>query len=187
MLEFEGKIYARVSDIIRPFVNFGGIPEEVLNRKAALGTRVHEAIENEIKGDMPVVGLQEEGYFKSFDKWRAIVEPRFIETEKRYYCGEKMLSGCIDAIAKLEGEEKGVLIDFKTSAQESPVTWPMQAHLYKYLVNRAGIEVADRFLFLKLGKYGEMPTVYQYKFDNNLFNKCMQAIESYWESQKGCC
>lgn len=180
MLEYKGKKYARVSEILSPFTDFSGIAEEVLNRKAALGSRIHEAINQEIEGYMPIVDLNELGYFKSFNKWRKAIQPTFLETEKRYYCDKKMISGCLDALITIEGEKEAVLVDFKTSAQESPIVWPMQAHLYHYLLTEAGKILAPRFLFIKLDRYGDLPRVFQYKFDPNLRVKCLQAVDDFW-------
>jgi len=184
MWEFNGRDYARVSDVIRPFVDFGTIPKEVLERKAILGTHIHEAIDQEIKGNFPVVAAQEKGYMQSFYKWRDRILPIFLESEVRYYCDKIMVTGCIDALVKLEGEEKGILVDFKTSAQESPIVWPMQGHFYHYLLKQAGKNPAGRMLFIKLDRYGAMPKVYQYKFDGNLMNRCFQAAEDFWEKNK---
>lgn len=181
MLEHNGKFYARVSDILKPFVDFGHIPQEVLQRKAALGTAVHQAIHQEIQGEFPVVSFKQQGYIQSFDKWRNALAPEFIESEMRYYCDQKMVTGCIDALIKLKGEEKAVLVDFKTSVQESPITWPMQAHLYHYLLKASGKDVASRFLFIKLDQFGGVPKVFQYKFDNSIETRCLQAIDRFWE------
>lgn len=183
MIEHNGKYYARVSDILKPFVDFSGISQEILNNKAALGTSVHDAINKEIEGHMVVLEGKAGRYFHSFEKWRAIINPVFVETEVRYYCDEKMVTGCIDALAHLEGEKKAVLIDFKTSAQESP-TWIMQAHLYYYLLIAAGKDVSDRFLFIKLDRDGALPKVFQYKFDCSIAKKCMKAIDDFWEKRK---
>jgi len=181
MLEFNGKLYARVSEVISPFVSFDGISKEVLERKASLGTRVHNAIQDEIEGNFPVVGFQEKGYVQSFEQWKNSLLPTFIKTEVRCYCDEKMLTGCIDALVKLEGEEKAIIVDWKTSVNESPLTWPMQAHLYFYLLKQSGMEVAPRFLFVKLDRHGGLPKVFQYKLDSSILQSCLQAVDDFWE------
>lgn len=183
MMEHNGKVYARVSDILKPFVDFGDIDPLVLERKAALGTRVHDLIEDEIKGELPVVGLQEQGYFKSFELWNASLRPTFVMTEQRMYCDQKMITGRIDALVKLEGENEAILIDWKTSVAESPITWPMQAHLYYYLLEASGYTVGKRFLFVKLDRYGGLPKVFQYKFDSKVLSRCLQAIDQFWLTQ----
>jgi hypothetical protein len=179
MLEHEGKLYARVSDILKPFVNFAGISQEVLSKKASLGTLVHKLINEEIEGLLPVASGKELGYVQSFYQWRNAVNPVFIESEVRYYCDQKMITGCIDALIQLQPEEPAVLVDFKTSVQESP-TWILQAHLYHYLLTTNGKNPAKRMLFLKLDKEGALPKVFEYKLDVNVLNRCMQAIQDYW-------
>jgi hypothetical protein len=185
MLEFNGKMYARVSDVLGPFVDFSAIPPEVLQRKAALGTRVHDAINQDIQGNLPVIGLQDQGYFQSFERWRTALKPVFLITEKRMYCDHKMLTGCIDALIKLEGHDQHILVDWKTSVSESPTTWPMQAMLYWYLLDRTGIVVSKNVLFVKLDRDGGFPKVYQYKLDSNFLTTCLQAVDEYWEKNKG--
>ena len=182
MLEHNGKNYARVSEILAPFTDFGAIPQDVLERKAEIGTRVHEIIDDDIKGDFPIVTPDTFGYFQSYQKWRALISPVFIESEVRYYDDTKMLTGRIDGLIKLEGEERGILIDFKTSVAESP-TWIMQGHLYHHLLFSAGKPVADRFLFIKLAKCGGVPSVFNYKFDPNRYRQCLQAIDDFWASR----
>lgn len=181
MIVHNGKEYARVSDILKQFNDFSGINEEVLRVKAALGTNVHDAIDDDIQGNYPAVLPNGIGYFESFQKWRSHVCPTFIESEVRYYDDKRMITGRIDALVKLQGENEAVLTDFKTSAQESPITWPMQAHLYYHLLTMAGKKVAPRFLFLKLDKYGNLPKVFEYKLCQNILNKCYNAIDEFWE------
>jgi len=184
MLEFNGKMYARVSEVLGQFLDFSAIPPEVLKSKAALGTRIHNAIQQDIQGDFPVVSLQEHGYFQSFERWRSALKPVFLITEKRMYCHQKMLTGCIDALIKLEGHDQHILVDWKTSVSESPTTWPMQAMLYWYLLEQTGIIVSQNALFVKLDRNGGFPKVYQYKLDSKFLKNCLQEVDAYWEKNK---
>ena len=193
MFEHNGKSYARVtSDIIgsmrdsggKFLVDFSHIDKEILDRKTAIGTNVHNAIHDDIQGNFPLLIGDEQGYFKSFDKWRRALNPTFIETERRYYCDEKMITGCIDGLIKLHGEEKAVLVDFKTSAQESPITWPLQGHLYHYLVNLTRDDLSPRILFIKLDRNGFLPKVFEYKVYSRTMDQCMQAIATFWKDKK---
>ena len=180
MFAHNGKLYARVSDILKPFTDFSGIAQEILDNKAILGTHVHDAIHQQIEGKFLTMTVQEQGYMDSFNKWRSALMPTFVESEVRYYCDEKMLTGAIDALVEFQGEKEAVLVDFKTSAQESPKVWPMQAHLYHYLIASSGKSIGKRFLFLKLDKHGNLPQVFEYKFDANLMNRCLQAVDEFW-------
>lgn len=180
MIEYNGKNYARVSEILEPFSNFSSISQEVLSNKQIIGSKIHDAIHDDIQGDFPIVPANGVGYFQSYEKWRTRLAPIFLESEVRYYDDDRMITGCIDALIKLEGKEEAILIDFKTSAQESPITWPMQAHLYHYLLGGASKVIAPRFLFVKLDKLGALPRVFEYKFDRNILSKCMTAIDTFW-------
>lgn len=53
MIDFEGKKYARVSDILSPLKDFSQIDPDVLDKKIKLGTSVHDAIADDIAGDFP--------------------------------------------------------------------------------------------------------------------------------------
>jgi ATP-dependent exoDNAse (exonuclease V) beta subunit len=183
MMEHNGKMYARVSDIIKPFVDFSGIDEGVLNRKAALGTRVHEAIQQEIEGEMESLPPSESGYLDSWKKWRSALCPEFVQSEKRYFDDRRMITGCIDALIKFPSDDRIMIVDWKTSASESPVTWTMQAHLYFYLACGEH-PLQKRFLFVKLDRYGNLPQVFQYIYDQNLMARCMTAIEEFWQNHK---
>ncbi len=183
MIEHNGKMYARVSDIIKPFVDFSGIDEGVLNRKAELGTRVHEAIQQEIAGEMESLPQSETGYLESWKRWCAVLDPQFVQSEKRYFDDQRMITGCIDALARFPSEEKLVLVDWKTSANESPVTWPMQAHLYFYLACGEHA-LQKRFLFVKLDRNSNLPQVFHYKYDQNIMARCMGAIDNFWANAK---
>lgn len=179
MLEVNGKNYIRVSDVARIQGQFDHIPKDVLERKAALGTAVHKSISEEIQGNFPIVKGQECGYFNSFKRWEEMICPEFTCSEVRYCCDKKCLTGCIDALVKLEGEKEAILVDFKTSAQESPITWPMQAHLYYYLLRKNSKKVSKKFMFLKLDRYGHLPKIFIYKFDIKLMKKCLQMVDEY--------
>lgn len=186
MIEHNGKQYARVSEILKPFTDFSHIDPKVVDNKARIGTNVHTAIAEEIAGDFPAVGDDERGYFLSYLTWVARLSPVFLESETRYYDDDKMITGQIDALITFKDREGlPILVDFKTSANESPKTWPMQAHLYEWLLTSSGKFVAPQYLFVKLAKNGGMPSVYHYKYDKNIFNLCMQAVSSFWsENQK---
>lgn len=184
MIIHNGKQYARVSDILKPFCDFSNIDEAVLNNKARIGTDVHKAINDDICEEFPIIFPESHGYLSSYYQWKERLLPSFSLAETRLYCDEKMISGQIDTLVQFKGENGLVLVDFKTSAQESPIVWPMQAHLYHYLLIKNGWNVTSRFLFVKLDKHGKLPTVFQYCFDPNLRAKCMDAIDLHFKIRK---
>lgn len=183
MIVHEGKNYARVSDILRPFNNFGHIDPSVLENKARIGTSAHQAIADDIAGEFPCPDKDSMGYFKSYEMWRDKVHPTFLQSEKRYFDGYRMITGQIDALITFsEINFFPVLVDFKTSSVESKEVWPMQAHLYALLLATNQIQVSPKYLFIKLDKHGSLPAVYEYSWDRNIHAKCMDAIDSFWQN-----
>jgi len=182
MFLYEGKEYARVSDILQAYCDFSGIDPDVLKAKAELGTQVHDAICSDVRDEFPYIPAKGHGYFKSYLKWKDELHPIFLQNEKRYFCNKKMLTGCIDAVVQF-GNAFPVLIDFKTSAQESS-TWNLQGHLYYYLLKANSYDISPNFLFLKLNTNGDFPTVYQYKYNRNIMAKMNKAIENFWSTRK---
>lgn len=182
MLEHQGKKYARVSDILRPFTNFSGIDEWTLAAKAALGTAIHQAISDDIEGEFPLIPPGGDGYFESYMKWKNGLQIHFHSSEQRYFCDEKMITGQIDSLIKFPNDSLLLLVDFKTSSEESRQVWPMQAHLYAYLLEKNGIKIQPRYLFVKLDKKGYLPRVFEYLADQNIRSKCMLSVEDFWKN-----
>jgi hypothetical protein len=181
MIEHEGKKYARVSDILRPFADYSHIDPFVLANKARIGTSVHEAIEDDVKGGFPCPDADGMGYFNSYLAWKHHMGPIFLKSEQRYFDEEKMITGQVDAVVAFGRSEKlPMLVDFKTSVTEAREVWPMQAHFYAYLLARSGIIVAPKMLFIKLHPNGTVPKVYPYVWDANTWAKCSNAVDDFW-------
>lgn len=184
MLEFNGKKYARVSEIVTPPGCFDHIDPTVLKKKAQVGTEVHDAIHDELTECFPIVNSRTEKYFTSFLEWLKVISPfQVIESEKRYFCDDKMITGQIDGLITIAGEKLPTLIDFKTSAQASP-SWQLQGHLYHYMISKHSEQISPRFLFVKLNPNGGLPTVIEYHFNKNTLNHCFDLVDSYWAKNK---
>lgn len=183
LITYKGKEYARVSEILQPLTNFGHINPEVLANKQMIGTDVHEAIHSDMIGQFPMPEPVSLGYFWSYQKWMETLKPRIICSEERYYCHDKMITGCIDALISINGSSS-ILVDFKTSVSESS-TWIKQAHLYSYLIlsTHKCLTLEPRYLFIQLDKHGALPKVYEYKHDPRIHNECMQHISDYWKKR----
>lgn len=177
----EGKKYARVSSVISKEGQFDHISPDVLANKCRIGSEVHDAIEADIEDSFPVLTADCLGYYKSYLAWKEQINPQFLLSEERFFCDKLMITGKIDVIAKI-GQEN-VLLDFKTSAEESP-SWVLQGHLYHYLLTESEYHISKRILFLKLDKKGKEAKVFEYMFKKNTLNLCFSLIQEFWEKEK---
>ena len=148
---------------------------DVLENKAGIGTNVHTAIEAHLDGFSVPLNEREQFYFDSFRKWYDKSGCEVVEKEERYYDDELMITGKIDALVRFSNNDELILLDFKTSSQESPKMWPLQAVMYYYLLKKNGKVVSDRLLFLKLDRYGKDAKLFEYKFTPELFQICVAA------------
>jgi len=148
------------------------IPEDILNRKAQIGTRVHEAINAWKIDDFYALNDEEKGYFESFQKWKDFMHLKPVHSELRLYNEPMMITGAIDMVCKIKESENLILIDFKTSASCDPKKWLLQAAFYHELLQYNGIETQPNVLFLKLDKRGDMPNVNIFTI-NTRAKKCM--------------
>ena len=176
--------YVRVSEVLSRLQSFDHIPAGILEAKKILGINVHTAIKDLINGEFPVVVGREVPYIKSFENWWHIKTPSFLVTEERYYCHKKMLTGQIDALVKLKGKEESILIDFKTSRQESPIIWRLQAHLYYYLLKEnLTVNLSKKFIFLKLDHKGGQAQAFEYHYDQTILDQALAEVDKYWEEK----
>lgn len=184
-IEYKGKMYPRISKILKPFNDFSHIDPKVLANKCRIGTSVHQAIADDIEGEFPCPMTDGVGYFDSYEAWKFQINPTFLRSEVRYFDNQRMLTGQIDALIDIPNKSMlPTLVDFKTSAQESRQVWPMQAHLYGYLLSKNGILVDSRYLFVKLNKYGNLPDVFEYTYSANVYAKCINAVDDFWKNNK---
>lgn len=190
LYEYNGKLYVRASHLSKDENDFIGIPEEVIKAKGNIGTLVHKAIDDEINGKYPYVPIEfmekTNGYIESFRRWRDKLQVQFVETSKRYFCEELMLTGELDALICFVAGGTPMLIDFKTSANESPRAWTRQGHFYHYLLETNGKAVKEKICFIKLNKDGLLPKVIEYKYDINTRNWCIAKAKAFWEAEKNC-
>lgn len=189
--------HVRVSEILAQFKDFSSIDPRVLNAKANIGTEVHHNIHMHTKGGLPVfdsfptfdyhtseiTGWDDrgEGYFRSYLKYEADLQPEYLCMEKRFYCDDLMITGQIDGIKMPKTGELPVIMDFKCSYSVDLEMWSMQAHYYKYLAEKNDMKTADYFIFLQLKKDGTGPKIVKIKFDEEVMQRCIDEAILFWE------
>ena len=150
--------YIRVTTPLQVFSGLENVPSKILEYAADRGTRVHKFCEqyaysilfSEIDDDCFE-------YVQAFINWYDENVDSVVFTEKRLYCDELKITGCADMLCILKDESyngKPCLIDIKTSSKPSK-TWPLQTAAYKYLCEKNGYDVQERFIvhLKKDGKY----------------------------------
>lgn len=172
--------YIRVTELLKPWTNFGAIPQEVLYTKAEIGTNVHEAINMHALGlPLPALTEREQRYFESYLKWEEGDEPTFECAEQRFYHDEFHVTGQIDAIVTFPGRSMGRILDFKTSAKPLPLHWPIQLGWYYMLACKNKLNVSDTAHILQLKDNGSPAKLHTYIIDTRILDICHCIYESY--------
>jgi hypothetical protein len=130
----------------------------VMQKACDRGSAVHDMIEVLQEGfPIGLIDNSLQGYIDSYNLWA--LDKKFIDTPGRFYDDDLMITGKVDCIYK-DGHGDLVLVDFKTSVQESK-TWKHQGSAYSYLCKRSGYDIR-RIEFIKLDKGANFPKVYTY-------------------------
>lgn len=156
------------------------INQEVLQRKANLGSSVHAAIAAHCKGDFMPTSPKEEGYLESYLKWEKEIGFSLTSSiEERFYHPLMNLTGCVDMIIKLDG--KYYITDFKCTVAADAVKWPIQGALYKLIVDNTPMDfkVEKTALFVQLNPSGELPKVHKYIITDTLMVSAISWYNSY--------
>lgn len=180
MDDFEFVCYERVTSILYPFSGLHMIDPEIIKRAQNRGTYVHETIEVIQKEKLPAICLIPEykGYIDSYKVWAE--GKKFIDKPARFFDDDLRITGECDCIYQ---EEDGlVLVDFKTSANESK-TWKHQGSAYSYLAKRKGYDI-KRIEFIKLSKEGKPAKTYVYEEDMDHFKILLAVYREFFRSNK---
>lgn len=168
--------YTRVSEILAQWDDYEGVEKSILEKKAALGTSVHEAIMGFHENIHLPVAEEAQGYYDSFLQWYN-VNKYPMEAVGRLYCETLKITGEIDAIIKVGSA--WCLVDWKTTAAKNPKKWKLQGQFYHYLMSTNKKEISSVYYFIQLKKDGSFPTVEVYETDKQIMNVCMSAYICY--------
>lgn len=186
--------YTRVSSILSMMPTLDsdlkwGFPmqqldQDMLKRKADLGTAVHEAIAAHIWGKFHPVTDKEEGYVNSFLEWEKAhgpfpIIPHPPITENRLFYEPMKLTGCIDLMVRRQDNPIYTIYDYKCTVAEDKKKWPMQATFYHFLARVNGFKVRDQVHFLQLDRDGKAPNVYEYVIDDKLKSAMISLYNVY--------
>lgn len=199
--------HMRVSEILARLQNFGSIDKAILKAKAEIGTNVHKAITKTAQGQaLSELNQREMAYYQSYEMFRNEYDPSYIMLETRFNDDNLMITGEIDALAKVKGDV--VILDWKTSASANKKIWEMQAHFYWYLLNASKIPITNKMIWVHLRQeksfernddgtvvldwtgqpiveyIPKKPKVYEFKWDSKVLQECIIESEKCWEEKK---
>ncbi len=180
--EFIARGGVRITDALSPYTGYGKVDPEVLENAGRRGTRVHEWIDDYIKG---IDGWNEDsgigGYLESFKLFWYAFNPKPIIKEQRFYNEEHMITGQVDLIAEIA--DKRVLIDWKTSSSVNK-TYPIQAAAYASIIKPDYI--VDSVLIVRLDKDGLAGRLTEVNPQEHIdmFFKCLEIYREFFKNQK---
>lgn len=151
--------YPRVTEILRPYVDYSTVPPEVLKNAAERGKKVHSLCAEIAKEQWIPDNVIDEslvGYVKSFRQWKDSFVGGFDVIEKRYAHTDLVYSGQVDFVLQDKTGAK-YLVDLKTSAR-SQKTYALQLAAYRNLLDFHGLPVVGCIL-VYLEKGGNVPKV----------------------------
>lgn len=137
----DGQRVPSVTQVLAPLQDFGGVPPEVLARKAALGTDVHLACELDDAGELddgatdPMVMH----YVRAWRAFRRDTGADVVMCEQRLGHAGLRYAGTLDRVVRTRTDEH-LLIDLKTSVCMTPV-YGVQLAGYQMLLESSGLSV----------------------------------------------
>lgn len=149
----DGQQLPSVTMLMRPLsaAVYKGIDEAILNRAAARGTAVHNAIENYAKFGIIDIEPEYEGYLQAYLKWEKDYCPALIANESRAYHKQLSYAGTMDMACVIDGVV--TCVDFKTSYKVEEILVRVQLEAYAKAFASHGFEMQDK-IALQLKKDG---------------------------------
>jgi len=149
----DGQQLPSVTALMRPLssVVYKDIDEAVLNRAAARGTAVHNAIENYAKFGIVDIAPEYRGYLQAYLKWEKDYGPALIANESRVYHKHLRYAGTMDMACTINGVV--TCVDFKTSYVIEEILVRVQLEAYAKAFDSHGFAMQDK-IALQLKKDG---------------------------------
>lgn len=154
-----GEEIPSVSTVMKPISSsvYGEVDAEVLNRAAARGTAVHQAIETYLNFGFEDIPFSCRTYLDAFIQFYEDYRPEVVSTEFQMYHKYLRYAGTCDLLATIE--DKLWLIDYKTSYKVEKMLTRVQLEAYRKALATHGIKVEGKAILhlQKSGKYKFVP------------------------------
>ena len=151
----DGVNYPRVTEILQAYTSYHTVPQHILGKAAARGTRVHAICAGIANGawiSSETIGEEYIGYVRSFEKWFDENVKEVLIVEKRYIDKKFEYTGQIDLLI-LSKKGRRCLVDLKTSSKKQK-TYEIQMAAYCGMLDTHGITV-NTSMIVYLQKDGE--------------------------------
>lgn len=180
--------YTRVSAISSAFASYGKVPQNILDRAACRGSKVHALIFNHLS-DIPNTEedflFQEEslqGYFESFLKfWKPYEKGAIGLQETELMDPSLKISGTPDLV--LRHKHKTILFDWKATSAIGK-HWQIQAEGYCYLLKIVEGISLDEIFFVRLVKDGKEAEIASYRPHCDTFLKAFELYKMFMQNHK---
>lgn len=151
--KLDGSIIPSVTTLMEPLSKkqYDGIDPAILDRAAARGTAVHNAIENYLEFGVEDIAPEYAGYFEAFLKWYRKNNPKVLSTEHRVYHKILRYAGTSDLLCIEDGALD--VVDYKTSASVNDMLCGVQLEGYDRAFESHGVKI-DRRKILHLMRDG---------------------------------
>ena len=156
--KLNGIVLPSVTQIMNPLSReeYKTVDDLILERAAARGTKVHEAIEFYELYGMEDCPSEVRGYFDAYLAWRKDYKPEVLSSEQATWHTGLLYAGTADLIVKLNG--RTYLIDLKTTSVINDMLTTVQLEAYARSLACHGVSL-DGKAILQLKKDG----TYQFK------------------------
>jgi len=143
-----------VTQCFLPYLSWDHITPAVLTNAADRGSRVHQALADEINGEFTVVDADIKGYVAAGRKFLEMVDETVL-VEQRLTSDVHQFTGQVDLVCRIKGDKCLTLVDWKTSATLSK-SWPLQLAAYGHLANANAYPLppGTRYMAIQLRRNG---------------------------------
>lgn len=154
--------YVRVTEVLSPYNDFSKVPPQRLEEAKIRGTVVHDFCElYALDLLIEPIPFEYKLYFDSFVAWFETYVDYVINAEERIYHPIYKFCGKYDLLCKLKGDDRIVLVDYKTPFNHHKA-WQLQSAAYYILLQEVRKINVERRLTLRLNGVGNPAKVTEY-------------------------
>jgi PD-(D/E)XK nuclease superfamily protein len=138
--------YHRVTEVLSKYNDYSLVPPLFLNYAADRGKRVHQYCQ--LYASHMLFGKVDfdcAPYVQAFVDWFENTIESIVLVERRFNSDTLFITGQIDIIARIKGDDCLSIIDIKTGVSSSK-TWNLQTAAYQYLAEENGYKIGRRLV-----------------------------------------